>query len=164
MSWYVLQCKPSQQQRAEANLRNQGFEIYSPFLTAERIVRRQRVVRRDAIFPGYIFIQLDLSQGNWGALRNTRGVGKIISFNGYPSRVSGELIDALRQRFGCKHKPITLFREGDKVLITEGCFKNIEAIVKAVTADDRISVLLNILHSPQIVNFQVTHVAKVGQI
>ena len=30
MSWYLIQCKANQQQRAEINLRNQDFEIYTP--------------------------------------------------------------------------------------------------------------------------------------
>ena len=161
MSWYLIQCKANQQQRAEINLRNQGFETYTPHIKAERIVRRQRVIREEAVFPGYLFIQLD-PHSNWRALHGTRGVGKVVSFNGCPHTVSDELIMGLKQQFDAQERPVALFRVGDKVQITDGCFRNIEAIVKAVTPDERIVVLLNILQSQQAMTFTVTQLAKAG--
>ncbi|MBC54475.1 MAG: transcription/translation regulatory transformer protein RfaH [Gammaproteobacteria bacterium] len=161
MSWYLIQCKSNQQSRAEANLRNQGFEIYTPHIKAERIVRRQRIIRDEAVFPGYLFIQLDPCS-NWRALHGTRGVGKVVSFNGCPKAVSDELIVGLKQQFDAQEAPVALFKAGDKVQITDGCFKDIEAIVKAVTPDQRIVVLLSILHSEQAVTFPVTQLARAG--
>lgn len=160
MKWYVVQCKVNQQQRAEANLSNQGFNIFSPRIPVERIVRRKRVIRKDFVFPGYIFIRLDLDSSDWRALSNTRGVGKIVSFNGLPCSVSDDLIIALHQQFDIQRKTVTLFKTGDKVQVTDGCFKDIEAIVKAVTPDERVIVLLHILHSPQILAFPVTQLAR----
>jgi|5_EtaG_2_1085323.scaffolds.fasta_scaffold169396_1 transcriptional antiterminator RfaH len=162
MKWYVIQCKANQQQRAESNLCNQGFDIFSPCIAVERIVRRKRVVREEAVFPGYIFIRLDIEQSDWRALSSTRGVGKIVSFNGSPRSVSDDLISALHQQFDAQEKPVALFKAGDKVQVTDGCFKDIEAIVKAVTPDERVIVLLHILHSPQTLAFPVTQLARAG--
>lgn len=162
MNWYVIQCKANQQQRAESNLSYQGFDIFSPSIQIERIVRRKRVIRLEAAFPGYIFIKLDLDKSDWRALSNTRGVSKVVSFGGCPLCVSGDLINALYEQFGVKEKPFALFKTGDRVQITDGCFKNIEAIVSAVTPDERIIVLLKILHSPQDVAFPINHLARVG--
>tara|TARA_R100000306_G_scaffold62394_1_gene69426 strand:- start:23613 stop:23789 length:177 start_codon:yes stop_codon:yes gene_type:complete len=47
-------------------------------------------------------------------------------------------------------------------IVTDGCFKDIEAIVKAVTPDERVIVLLHILHSPQTLAFPVTQLARAG--
>lgn len=162
MKWYVIQCKANQQQRAEKNLRNQSFDIFSPCIPVERIVRRKRVIREEAVFPGYIFIRLDLDNSDWRALNNTRGVGKIVSFNGCPCSTSDNLINALHHQFDTQEKPVALFKTGDKVQVTDGCFKNIEAIVKAVTPDERVMVLLHILHSPQTVAFPVTQLLRAG--
>ena len=162
MKWYVIESKANQQQRAEKNLCNQGFAIFSPSISVERIVRKKRVIRDEAVFPGYIFIRLDLEQSDWGALSSTRGVGKIVSFNGSPCSVSDDLINALRHQFYTLEKPVALYKAGDKVQVTAGCFKDIEAIVKAVTPDERVIVLLHILHSPQTLAFPVTQLARAG--
>jgi len=157
----LLQCRPNQQQRAEINLCNQNFEIYAPHIKVERIVRRQRVICEEAAFPGYLFIQLD-PHSNWRALNSTRGVSKLVSYNGCPHTVPDELIAGLQQQFGAEERPVALFRVGDKVQVTDGCFINIKAIVKAVTPDERIVVLMNILHRQQAVTFTVTQLAKAG--
>lgn len=161
VNWYLLQCKPNQQKRAEEHLVNQGFEMYSPEIRAERIIRRQRIVRVEAVFPGYVFIQLN-PDSNWRALHATRGVSRLVSFNGSPHIVPDDLVLALQQQYSAELAPKALFKAGDCVQITEGCFKNIEAIVKAVTSDARIVVLLKILHSEQMLAFPVQQLARAG--
>jgi len=157
----LLQWKPNQQQRAEENLNNQGFCTYTPQLKAERIIRRKRVIREEAVFPGYAFIQLDTSS-DWRALQATRGVSRVVSFNGLPHPIPSELIDGLRQQYNSQQAPASLFEPGDTVSITDGCFKDRQAIGKAVTPDERIIVLMNILQSQQAVAFPVTQLARTG--
>ena len=161
MHWYLLQCKPNQQKRAEAHLINQGFETFSPELRAERLYRRQRIVRTEAVFPGYVFIQLS-PNSNWRALHATRGVSRLVSFNGSPHIVPDDLVMGLQQQYSAELAPMALFKAGDCVQITEGCFKNMDAIVNAVTSDERIIVLLNILHSEQMIAFPAGQLAKAG--
>lgn len=57
---------------------------------------------------------------------------------------------------------MSLFKPGDAVSITEGCFKDLQAIVKAVTADERIVLLMTILQSEQAVAIPVAQLRKTG--
>ena len=161
MNWYLLQCKPNQVNRARENLGNQGFDTYCPEHKVKRLLRRQLSIKSEPVFPGYLFIQLD-AHSNWQALRATRGVSRIVSFNGMPYPVSDTLISALQQHYGEHITPAPLYQAGDKVRITDGCFKDIEAIVKAVTSDERIIVLMNILHSEQALAMDARQLAKAG--
>jgi transcriptional antiterminator RfaH len=161
LKWYLLQCKPNQQDRAQAHLDNQGFTTYAPQLKVERIFRRKRIVRDEAVFPGYLFIQL-APHSDWRALQATRGVSRLVSFNDAPHRIEDGLIAALRQQYNPQQLPNSLFKPGDSVRVTEGCFIDIQAIVKAVTSDERIIVLMNILQSQQAMVFPVTQLAKAG--
>jgi len=159
LKWYLLQCKPSQQNRAQAHLDNQGFTTYAPRLKTERIYRRKRMIRDEAVFPGYLFVQLD-SHSDWRALQATRGVSRLVSFNDTPHRIEDGLITALRQQYSSQQIPKSMFKPGDTVSITEGCFKDIQAIVKAVTSDERIIVLMKILRSQQAMVFSVMQLAR----
>ncbi len=158
-TWYLLQIKTQQHDRAQENLDNQAFEFYSPSHCKKKDQRGKLLIKVEPLFPGYVFVQLD-EQSNWGALRATRGVTRVVSFNGRPQPVDPLLILALRQRFTSEQGPEVLYKPGDRVVVIEGCFKHIEAIVKAVTPDERIVVLLNILSSQQAVALQATQLAK----
>jgi transcriptional antiterminator RfaH len=160
-NWYLLQCKPNQQKRAQEQLINQSFEICSPEIRAERIIRRKRVVREEALFPGYLFIQLS-GESDWRALHSTRGVSRLVSFNGSPHIVPSDLVASLQRRYSLDQAHKALFKEGDCVRVTDGSFKNVEAIVKAATADERIVVLIKILQSEQTLAFPIGQLAKVG--
>ena len=95
--WYLLQCKPRQDERAEENLLRQGYHCYRPQHQRERILRGQRQTVSESLFPGYLFIQLG-PLDNWAPLRSTRGVSRLVAFGNQPLPVSAELIAQLRRR------------------------------------------------------------------
>ena len=148
--WYLLQCKPQQQQRALQHLGNQQYHCFNPSRPVQRRIRRKLQTRDEPLFPGYLFIHLG-PQTNWRSLLATRGVLKVVSFNGKMIPVADEVIEALWQR--ChqseESEPEPLFRAGQRVVVTEGCFRHIEAIVQATHGDERVVLLLNLLHQPQ---------------
>lgn len=158
-NWYLLQCKAQQQARAEWHLAEQNFECYSPMFSKKRVTKGRVEIRREALFPGYAFIKL-YSESNWAAVRSTRGVSRIVSFNGAPHPVPESLIEALKQRTAQATDPAPLFKQGERVTITEGCFKHIEAIVKGVTADERIIVLLTLLQTQQTLKMSPAQLAR----
>jgi len=159
--WYLLQCKARQQGRAELHLQNQGFEFFAPVHTVKRLARGRVQTLNEPLFPGYVFVRLD-AHSNWRALHATRGVSRLVSFSGSPCPVADMLIAALKQREQVDIQPVALFQPGEKVVITEGCFKYVEAIVKAVTSDERIIVLMNILHSEQALSLMPAQLARAG--
>ena len=157
--WYLLQCKAQQQARAEWHLAEQDLECYSPVYPKKRITKGKVEIRNEVLFPGYAFIKLN-SHSNWAAVRSTRGVSRIVSFNGAPHPVPDELIAALKQRTAQGSTPAPLFKQGERVTITDGCFKHIDAIVKGVTADERIIVLLTLLQTEQTLKMSPAQLAR----
>ncbi len=157
--WYLLQCKPQQQARAQWHLDQQGFECYTPQHQIKRVVREKVVTRSEVLFPGYLFIKLNL-ESNWRSLRATRGVSKVVSFNGMPQPVNDSIIVALKHRLSETTEPAPLYTSGDRVLITQGCFKDIEAIVQSVRADERIVVLMKIMQTEQAIQMTPAQLAK----
>jgi transcriptional antiterminator RfaH len=158
--WYLLQCKPLQQARAELNLQ-QGFTFYAPAHTVQRLRRGRVDVGTEALFPGYVFIKLH-SQSNWRALTATKGVSRVVGFGERPLAVPDALIAGLQQRLQAPAAPVALYKAGDRVLMIDGCFKYIEAIVQAVTPQQRIVVLLNILNTQQAVQMPLAAVTLAG--
>lgn len=159
--WYLIHCKPRQEQRALEHLERQGFECYEPWRPVER--RRGTSLHKslEPLFPGYLFIRLDRVHDNWLPIRSTRGVNRVVSFNAFPLPVADEIVDGIRTRIGePQMKPY--FSGGDRVRVTEGSFAQLEAIFIAHDGDERVILLLNMLQTEQSLSFPVSSVRKLG--
>lgn len=143
--WYLIQSRPQQAQRAEDNLARQGYQVYYPRYPIERIRRGRRCTSEAALFPNYLFICLDRWSDNWYPIRSTRGVARLVRFGTEPLPVPHGLIDAIRQRI--EHRQVTpAYQPGDRVEITDGPFRGLEAIFRAQRDDERVILLIELLH------------------
>lgn len=157
-AWYLIQCKPRQDERAEEHLQRQGYTCYRPQHNRERVLRGQRQLVSESLFPGYLFIQLG-PHDNWAPLRSTRGVSRLVAFGKQPLAVSDALVDQLRQRCdGVPSEP--LLEPGDKVRIGQGPFAELEAIFLAMDGSERVVLLLNLLHREQKLSLPLASVRR----
>ncbi len=156
-AWYLVQCKPRQDERAEDNLARQGYRCYRPQHSCERIVRGSRQTIVESLFPGYLFIAL-AEDANWAPLRSTRGVNRVVGFGGMPLKVDERFIEQLQRR--CENTVQPALQLGDSVRITAGDFAELDAIFMAMDGDERAILLLNILSRQQRVSVPLASVAK----
>lgn len=148
--WYLVQCKPRESFRAELHLNNQGFVCFHPthFVKRKRLREFQSVI--EPLFPHYLFILLDKTS-NWIPIRSTRGVARIVHFNGRPASLDDAFISQLKLRCDKLHgkESEPMYKINDRVRITDGCFKDIEAIVTATSGDERVTLLFDLMNRPQ---------------
>src|SRR5215469_3528807 len=94
--WYAVQCLSNREFVAAAQLRNQGFTTFLPcLLKTRRHARRFDSVRR-SLFPGYLFVQLDLARDRWRSVNGTLGVAKLVGHTETPSAAPAGSIEAIR--------------------------------------------------------------------
>ncbi|MHC8387664.1 transcription/translation regulatory transformer protein RfaH [Pseudomonas sp. MDT2-39-1] len=154
-AWYLVQCKPRQDERAEEHLTRQGYECNRPVCRRERTVRGQRTYLQESLFPGYLFINLP-DESNWAPLRSTRGVNRVVSFGGKPLAVSQDLITQLQNRVE-NSKPA--FIAGERVQILEGGLGALDAIFMSADGEERVILLVNLLHRQQTVSIPLMNVS-----
>ncbi|MCJ1879733.1 transcription/translation regulatory transformer protein RfaH [Pseudomonas nitroreducens] len=140
--WYLVQCKPKQGFRALEHLQHQGYECLLPTHEIERLRNGQWVRQEEALFPGYLFIELDTLQDNWMPIRSTRGVSQIVRFGPNPLPVPDHIIGHLRLR----DQPLEHeLQPGDRVVVDWSGTKSMEAIFIAKDGTERVLLLLNLL-------------------
>lgn len=145
-SWYVIQCKPGQNERAYQNLINQGYHCFSPQLAVEKVVAGRRVTRVEPLFPGYLFIQLQEGVEDWGAIRSTRGVLRLVRFGMNPVPVPNDVIQSLMRRsVEAGQPPAPAYVSGQAVRITQGPFADLHALFEGFRGEERAVVLLAML-------------------
>lgn len=95
-----------------------------PTIEVEKL-RNQRVLRVvEPMFSRYLFIQLDDTTQNWGPIRSTLGVSKLVSFGHIPAKVPPELMEFLRQ--APPEAVERLFEVGSNVRVANGPLKGLE--------------------------------------
>jgi len=93
--WYVIQTKPKKEEEARSYLSARGIEIFSPLMEISALRNGRMGKELKPLFPGYIFGNFDLEQ-NYPLVRWGRGVKKVLSFGGYPTPLSEEVVEIIR--------------------------------------------------------------------
>lgn len=156
--WYLIQCKPRECFRARDNLQNQNFEAFLPTLSREVLRRGKRETVLEPLFPHYLFVRLSDVADNWAPLRSTRGVARVVRFGDTPLSVPDDIVSALQEPVSVQ--PQALFEAGDKVQITEGALAGLEAIFAASDGDERVVLLIKLLHQQQTVRVPLSQVRR----
>ncbi len=146
-AWYVVHTKPRQEARALENLQNQGFNCFLPTMQVQKL-RNQRVQTiTEPMFSRYLFIQLNEQTQNWGPIRSTLGVSKLVSFGPQPAKVPPEFIELLKE--APAETLERMFAPGDSVHIASGPLQGLEGKYIAHDGETRAFVLVDLLGQPQ---------------
>ena len=146
-AWYVVHTKPRQEARALENLQNQGFNCFLPTMQVQKL-RNQRVQTiTEPMFSRYLFIQLNEQTQNWGPIRSTLGVSKLVSFGPQPAKVPPEFIDLLKE--APTETLERMFAPGDAVQVASGPLQGLEGRYVAHDGETRAFVLVELLGQPQ---------------
>jgi transcriptional antiterminator RfaH len=126
----------------------EGYKTYLPRLRVHRMVHGRRIELRPALFPGYLFVWVELQ---WHTACWAPGVISLIMDGIVPARVPMAAIDEIRKREvgGLIELARQGIKPGARVRILRGPFKDFPAIYHDSKPRDRIEVLLQMLGSTQ---------------
>lgn len=149
LRWFLVRAKPSSETTAQLNLERQGYRVYYPRLLRPTLYRGRWIERIVALFPRYLFIQLDAGRQSLAPVRSTAGVANIVSFGLERAIVQDAVVDGLIQRAdpetGLHHLKHTAFESGAKVRILSGALSGLEGIFEREAGKDRVVVLFSLL-------------------
>jgi transcription elongation factor/antiterminator RfaH len=147
-AWCVVNTLPNQELRAESNLLRQGFRAWLPFMRKLRRHSRRVHIARAPLFPGYIFVELDLASESWVPINGTYGVKRLLARGMAPERLPDGFVDNLRRSVGGDGACALAGREmtrGARVRILEGPFADCVAVIASFASGERVRLLLEIL-------------------
>ncbi|MDE8653000.1 transcription termination/antitermination protein NusG [Novosphingobium album (ex Liu et al. 2023)] len=146
--WYVAETLPRKEAFAIENLELQEFASLCPrFRKSSRHARKVRTVLAP-LFPGYVFVQIDVDHDPWRAINSTFGVKRLLSSDGgRPQKVPTNFMQWLvgRCRDGVVEKMVEAPQVGDAVRIMTGPLHDRIGHVESLDDKGRVRVLLDIL-------------------
>lgn len=162
--WHAIFCKPQQDERAEVNLLNQGYEIFRPKTRVRRTRNGRRRIMVESMFPRYLFAHLSHGGEDWAPIRSTRGAVGLVRLGLETPIVPDAVIEALRQR--CSGDGIINlagkidYQPNDLVEIIDGPCAGYRALFQARTSAERVIVLLNLLQHERKVELADTAIRR----
>ncbi|MFC3227193.1 transcription termination/antitermination protein NusG [Marinibaculum pumilum] len=148
--WYVVEALPRSEERAAINLQRQGMRTYLPRYRKRRRHARKVELVPAALFPGYLFVRLDVAAEPWRRVNGTFGCRQLVCDGEMPAPLPRGVIRALKARededgFVLFGLPSDSFCRGDRVRITDGPLAERMGLVDSVTDAQRVVLLLDML-------------------
>jgi len=146
--WYAMRSKPRKEDIVWRQVRDHGYEAYYPRIRVHPINPRSRKLR--PYFPGYLFVHADLDEAGKNIFKWMPHSIGLVCFGEETAIVPENLIHELRVRVDAINEAggelFDGLEPGDAVHITDGPFKDYEAIFDArVSGNERVRVLLELL-------------------
>ena len=143
-SWYVVHTYSGYENKVKKNLehriesmgmQDQIFQVVVPTEEEVEIKEGHRRTVRKRVFPGYVLVEMVMTDDSWYVVRNTPGVTGFVGSGNKPSPLSQAEADKIFKRMEVEAPKIKVsFREGQTVRIIDGPFVDFMGAVDDVDA------------------------------
>ena len=153
--WYAIHTYSGYEERVERNLgqrvkfMDSEGEIIQVIIPKEEEVEIRGGQRRTIakkILPGYILVQMKMSDQSWAIVRNTPGVTGFVGSGGKPVPLMEEEVEQIMKQMRAETPKVKVgFRQGQSVRVTDGPFADFVGIVDEIGAEKgKVKVLLSL--------------------
>ena len=171
-NWYVIHTYSGYEEAVASNLRqrietmdmeDKIFNVVVPKEKKIKIKDGQRNEVEEKIYPGYVLVEMIVTDESWYVVRNTPNVSGFVGSGTTPIPMSDQEIKTLQNRMSKDSPEHEIeFEEGDSVKITDGPFKDYDGKVSEVDHErGKIKVLVNMFGRDTSVELDSLQVEKI---
>jgi transcriptional antiterminator NusG len=153
-SWYVIHTYSGYEESVAKNLKQRieslGMEdkIFNVIVPKEKKIKikdGKRKVVEEKIYPGYVLVEMIVTDDSWYVVRNTPNVTGFVGAGTTPVPVSSQEISVLQKKMGVEKPQFKIDVEvGEPVKITDGPFKDFDGKVSEIDQErGKVKVLVN---------------------
>lgn len=159
--WYIVNvmtgcegtAKASIEERVRSASKEDQFgDILVPTENVVELVKGQKKTRSKKFFPGYIFVQMNLTDETWHLVRSASKVSGFVGGKTRPPEVSEEEVARITQQIETgaeRPKPKANFSVGDTVAVIDGPFNNFNGTVEEINEEKgKVKVSVSIFGRP----------------
>ena len=171
-NWYAIQTYSGYENAVLRNLKQRieslGMEdkIFNVLVPTEKKIKikaGKRIEEDEKIYPGYVLVDMIVTEDSWYVARNTPRVTGFVGSGNIPRPLDKKEIEDLFKRMGSDHvKHTTDLTLGDLVNITDGPFKDLEGKVNEIDEErGKVKVLVNMFGRETPVELDFLQVKKI---
>lgn len=170
--WYAIHtysgyeenvCDSLKQRIESLDMQDKIFGVMIPKEKKIKIKNGKRKTVEEKIFPGYVLVEMIVTDDSWYVVRNTPNVTGFIGTGTTPSPLSEEEVKSLQKRMGVDEPEYKIDVEaGSPVSIADGPFKGFEGKVAEIDeARGKIKVLVNMFGRETPIELDFLQVKKI---
>ena len=144
--WYVVHTYSSYENKIKVdlnkrvesmNMQDKIFDIIIPEEQEVEYKNGKKKVTTKRVFPGYVIVNMIMSEDSWYVVRHTPGVTGFVGSGGKPIPLQPDEINKILGRMGLvDSKPKIIDIEiGESIRVRSGPFSNFEGVVRELLAD-----------------------------
>lgn len=153
--FYAIHTYSGYEERVKKNLEQRiksmdsGDEIFQVIIPTEEEIEiksgQKRTIQRK-ILPGYVLVEMKMTDRSWGIVRNTPNVTGFVGTGGKPVALKKEEVDQILKQMRAETPKIKVgFKQGQSVRVTDGPFTDFVGVVDEVeTEKGKVKILLSL--------------------
>lgn len=153
--WYVVHTYSGYEERVKKNLEQRiksmdvGAEIAQIVIPTEEEIEVRGGQRRTVtkkILPGYVLVEMKMTDDNWAIVRNTPGVTGFVGSGNKPTPLQEEEVKKILKQIAAEAPKVKVgFRKGQSVRVADGPFIDFVGVVDDISQEKgKVKVLLSL--------------------
>jgi transcriptional antiterminator NusG len=144
-AWYVIHCYSGYENKVSHNLeqriesmgmKDQIFDVVVPIQEEVEVKDGKRREVKRHIFPGYVLVEMILSEESWFVVRNTPGVTGFVGMGNQPTPLRQEEVNQIIKRMEADAPAVKVnFKLGERVRIVDGPFNDFRGLVSEIDTE-----------------------------
>ena len=170
-NWYVIHTYSGYEERVKKNLEQRikfmdsGSEVLQVVIPTEDEIEVKNGQRRTVtkkILPGYVLVQMQMTDQSWGVVRNPPGVTGFVGSGGKPTPLREDEVGQILRQMEAEVPRVKVgFRRGQSVRVTDGPFIDFVGVVDEInTEKGKVKVLLSLFGQETPVELDFLQVEK----
>ena len=143
-NWYVIHTYSGYENKVKTNLerrvdsyrmQEQIFDILVPMEEELEIKDGKRKLQKRKVFPGYVLVNMIMTDNSWYVVRNTPGVTGFVGSGQKPIPLTVAEVDAIMRQMGLVERPRIRVAIGDAVKVKDGPFSGFVGVVEEIAPE-----------------------------
>ncbi len=169
--WYVIHTYSGYEDRVKANLdhriesmdmKDQIFQVIVPTEDEIELKDGQRRTVAKKVFPGYVLVEMTMTDESWYVVRNTPGVTGFVGMGTRPVPLEDKEVDLILRQMESEVPRIKVgFSKGQSVRVIDGPFTDFVGVVDEISPDKgKVKILVSFFGRETPVELDLLQVAK----
>ena len=170
-AWYVIHTYSGYENKVKANLEkrvesmNMGdkiFQVVVPSVDEIQIKDGKRKIVKRKLYPGYVLVEMILTDESWYVVRNTPGVTGFVGSGSKPIPLREEEVRKILRQVEDQPQPKIDVAVGESVRITSGPFENFIGTVEEVYPEKgKVKVMVAMFGRETPVELEISQIEKI---